>query len=109
MKLGEKVHADAYLYRSRDGNRKYWRRIEKPVTGIYVGYRTYANGELGGGWGYDDPLYFIPKEYFKVALIVTDPRENPIPIMYDDMRTEAQHNGKIETEDQLGTEIGNGC
>ncbi len=92
LKLGDKVRAPVRLLRRRDwknGGRRDWAKPEwktSPVEGVFVGVRTYANGivEWGGGGIDGDPPYFIADKWLKVALICTDARHRPIPVMYDD-------------------------
>lgn len=93
IKLGAEVTATGQLFRHWvKGNvdrssRKEWYTPEgtmhKTVTGIYIGKRTYQNGKIS--WDRDDGNIFVPDEWFKVALIVTDERKNPIPVLYSDM------------------------
>ena len=88
--LGDRVLSPVCLvrrrtYRGGSADRKTWAPVKAPVAGIFIGCRTYANGELGGGYAHDDPLYFIPKEYIKIALIVVDVHTNPIPVPLEEM------------------------
>jgi hypothetical protein len=88
MKLGARVTAPKALHRMRGAQRRHWAVRgwdTDPITGIYVGWRTYANGVIEGGMNYDDPTYFIPSEFIKVALIVPDERTNPVPVPYETM------------------------
>lgn len=89
MKLGTRVTAPKQIRRSRAyGGRREWYVPDwdrhQPVTGVYVGWRTYANGKIEGGFQ-DEPAVFIPDSYFKVALIVTSERKKPVPVIYSTM------------------------
>jgi len=85
FKLGDRVSAPCSLSR-----RKVWRGrhewYKKPgaIEGVFVGWRTYANGTCSGGYQYDDPIEFQPDEWIKVALICKDPRQSPIPVLYNE-------------------------
>lgn len=86
IKLGTKVASSEYLSRTIDYKTKfrYWKRRKQNINGIYIGYRTYQNGKL-----YYDPeegTIFIPEEYIKIALIVTNERQNPIPVLYSEIK-----------------------
>lgn len=87
IQLGAKVIAPGKLFRSREGDVRRWYRPswkQRPVTGIYIGVRTYKNGTIT--WeGYEEGHTFHPKEYIKVALIVTDVRQNPVPVLFSEM------------------------
>ena len=91
MELGAKVTATKRIYRHQLGgikaNRKEWYTPDwdrhKPITGIYIGVRTYQNGTVE--WHNDEGTTFTPDEWIKVALIVTDVRKKPIPVLYSDM------------------------
>ena len=56
----------------------------KPVEGIFVGWRTYANGT----YDYSD-CYFEGTERFEVWLIVPDIRSKPVPVLPEHCRTVA--------------------
>jgi hypothetical protein len=92
LKLGDKVRAPVRLLRRRqycNGGHREWVKPDwkhSPVEGVFVGVRTYANGVVNwGSPGYDgDPPVFIADKWLKVALICTDPRQKPIPVMYDE-------------------------
>ncbi len=93
LKLGDKVRAPVRLLRRRqwtNGGRREWIKPEwksSPVLGVFVGVRTYANGVVTWGQndGYDaDPPVFCGDKWLKVALICTDARQKPIPVMYDE-------------------------
>jgi hypothetical protein len=49
----------------------------KPVTGIYIGKRTYSNGITGSP---EDGCPYEPKEHFEVWLIVPNERSKPVPV-----------------------------
>ncbi len=104
IKLGAEVTATGQLFRhwvkgiANGPDRKEWYTpewaVHKPVTGIYVGKRTYQNGKIS--WDRDDGNVFVPDEWFKVALIVTDERENPIPVLYSNMHLQLMEGVKNE-------------
>ena len=56
----------------------------EPVSGIYIGYRTYANGRRD--YYADEGYRFIPNETFEVWLIVPGQRMNPVPVLPFDWR-----------------------
>lgn len=88
MKIGARVTAPKPLRRRRGATIREWDTPPwdtKPVEGIYIGWRTYANGVVEGGMNWDDPACFVPKEYIKVALIVPHARANPVPVPYSTM------------------------
>jgi hypothetical protein len=89
IELGSRVTAPKPLRRRKGATRREWTitswKIKKPITGIYIGWRTYANGRVEGGINWDDPVYFVPDKFIKVALIVTDERSNPVPVPYETM------------------------
>ncbi len=90
MELGSKVTVPRRILRRAvhmggRNNRKEWYApdwMKKSVNGIYIGFRTYANGTVT--WD-EEGNYFKADEWIKVALIVEDAREKPIPVMYSDM------------------------
>lgn len=87
LKLGDKVRAPVRLLRNRQSLRRAWYKPpwkSNPIEGVFVGVRTYANGVVEGGMHYDDPAIFIGDEWIKVALICSDPRQKPTPVMYDE-------------------------
>lgn len=66
---------------------KLWKRRMLPSTaeGILIGYRTLSNGVreyLGEG----DGCAFIPKEYFRAALVVTGPKSKPFFARLEDVK-----------------------
>jgi hypothetical protein len=66
-----------------------WRECGSDATGVYIGYRTVAEGEVR----YIDSetgSAFFPKTHFEVWLIVTDPRQNPIKCRPEQVVVEAQ-------------------
>ena len=91
MQLGAKVTATKRIFRHQlegvKANRKEWYTPNwarhKPINGIYIGVRTYQNGTVE--WEDDVGMTFMPDEWIKVALIVTDARQKPIPVLYSDM------------------------
>ena len=57
-------------------------RWRKPVGGFYSGKRTYWNGS----YCYEDGLSCMwNKEAVKVALVVVNEKQNPIPVMFEDL------------------------
>ena len=57
----------------------------KPIEGIYVGFRTYADGRreyLGAEYG----IAFHPSSYREVWLIVPSERQAPVPVLPEDAR-----------------------
>lgn len=83
--LGAKVRAPGRIFRQRQGSIRKWYKPtwrQKPIEGIYIGVRTYANGIAE--W-YDYGTEFTANEHIKVALIVQSTRTKPIPVMYDDV------------------------
>jgi hypothetical protein len=94
MKLGDKVTAPCAIVRRRVvydnpiGRPQYGRawceaNCPVPITGMYIGYRTYANGIVH--YDHDYGNYFEPTSYIKIALIVTDERKKPVPVYYSTM------------------------
>lgn len=93
FKLGDKVTAPCAIVRRRTvhSDRQYprygraWGKANcpLPVTGMFIGYRTYANGIVHYDQDYGN--YFEPSTYIKVALIVTDPRKKPVPVYYSEL------------------------
>lgn len=91
MKLGTRVRAPGRLCRRSvfdDGHtRKEWYRPDwatVPIVGLYMGSRTYQCGVLE--WiGDEEGFRFVPDKWIKVALIVRDPRHNPVPVLYSEM------------------------
>ncbi len=91
MKLGTRVTAKNQLvrrYNNADRNNilvswgppKY---RNKTIKGIYIGWRTYANGNIH--YNYEDGKTFLANEHIKVALIVESLRTRPIPVLYSEM------------------------
>ena len=86
MKFGDWITFDAMLKRvkkKREGEvYKSWEQEESGVTpGIFLGYRTLANGYRG--YDSEDGVYFIPKEYFRAALVAFSSRHNPVLVPLD--------------------------
>jgi hypothetical protein len=87
--LGDRVTGGAPLRRHRqiktagDGWRNEWRASPrgKPVSGIYVGRRTYRNGAIF--YNDDYGATFAGDESLSVGLIVPSERENPIPVLFE--------------------------
>lgn len=53
-------------------------------TGIVVGIRTLADGEVE--YNYDEPTVFYPTRHFRAYLIATDLRRKPVLVLPEDMR-----------------------
>ena len=87
IQLGQRVTASHFLVRrSTYGTgvtKRAWEPRRGPVDGIYIGFRTYADGEIRGG--IDEGTYFVAKRHIKVALIVPNERAKPIPVLFVDM------------------------
>jgi hypothetical protein len=83
IELGAEVSSPTRLFRRQTGKKRTWVPVDHPVEGIYIGWRTYSNGEIE--WSYDEPTVWHPKEYLKVALIVPSIREAPIPVLFSEM------------------------
>lgn len=84
--LGQSVTGGPRLHRQhKTSGEKVWQQYvfdKKEVTGIYVGWRTYRNGLRY--YEEDCGYVFVPKGApIKVALIVEDPRKNPVPVPFD--------------------------
>lgn len=93
IQLGDRVTATHFLvrrstYATGSYSRRSWEPRSHVVRGIYIGYRTYADGELRGGYEIDDPTYFVPKRFIKVALIVEGERTKPVPVLFVDMEAD---------------------
>ncbi len=59
-----------------------WEPAPAPVEGMYIGYRTFSNGRAewtGDSWGY------VPQRHFEVWLVVPSDRENPVPVLPEDV------------------------
>jgi hypothetical protein len=90
IEFGDWVEAPCKLLRRHglNGNR-FWLKGPRPVSGMYIGWRTYSNGKLITDWGegifeYDE-VYYKPEDHFKVALIVPNERAAPVAVMFDEM------------------------
>ena len=96
--LGQTVSASDRLWRrietkpAKYGNHyfKVWRRYgdnpvfkAQPVSGIYIGFRTYVNGRRE--WDSDDGYIFYPESYHEVWLIVPSERKNPVAVLPSDV------------------------
>lgn len=96
--LGARVSASDSLVRVTDYTRNGdWRQLMKlwiragerpalksqPVNGIYIGYRTYTDGErIYAG----DGVYgFHPHERKEVWLVVPSERQKPVPVLPEDV------------------------
>ena len=89
--LGAKVTAPKCILRrtvwgtNSRAHRKEWYAPEwmkKSVSGIYIGHRTYANGTVT--WD-EDGHSFRADEWIKVALIVENERQKPVPVLFLEM------------------------
>ncbi len=85
IKSGQHVTAGPRLIRLRTGDARKWLSVsKKPITGIYIGYRYYKNGTVD--WDWDQvPVFYQQGPKIKVALIVPNDRENPIPVLFNSM------------------------
>ena len=63
-------------------------KLQKPITGIYVGYRYYRNGWVK--YWHDEVPEFIFDSSVKVALIVPNERQNPIAVPFDKVEVVAE-------------------
>lgn len=61
-----------------------WRTVEKPVRGLYIGYRTVYEGAVE--YSLDEGYYFTPKSHQEVWLIVENERHNPVRCLPEDVR-----------------------
>lgn len=88
LKLGDRVRAPGRLVRRKKWRGRHeWYKPEWsnfPIEGVFVGVRTYVNGTCSAGMDYDDPTVFTGDEWIKVALICKDPRQRPIPVLYNE-------------------------
>ena len=103
--LGQKVTGGPRLVRCEHWKRKVRHKVwesgfmdNELIEGIFVGYRTYANGTLEYR-KYESA--FTADEHFKVALIVPNTRTNAIPVMYDTVKAFAP----VELFDSSGTVV----
>ena len=80
--LGDKVHSDHILLRERSGRKRTWVEGSRRISGIYVGWRTYRNGEIT--WD-DYGEAFTITDHIKIALIVIDEKRNPVPVLFEGM------------------------
>lgn len=61
-----------------------WGRIEEPVRGMYIGYRTVHEGRML--WNsLEGKIKFVPSRNIKVWLIVRNDRTNPIHVLPEDV------------------------
>jgi len=94
--LGQKVIGGPRLHRKhKRDRRKEWVIYDfdkKLIEGIFIGFRTYANGVAD--YVEDVGTIFIPDERFRVALIVPHTRANPVPVMYETVKTSVCNTGK---------------
>lgn len=61
-----------------------WKTFEcrSPIKGIYIGWRTVSDGYKT--WN-GDHIEWVAETYFQIALIVTDPRQKPIPVPFSSL------------------------
>jgi hypothetical protein len=82
--FGDKVViSKIYKRKSRKQNNKFfkiWEEIQLNKEGIFLGWRTIADGEI---WhdGYNN--YFTPNNYKKAALVCFSPNCNPVYVPED--------------------------
>lgn len=89
--LGTSVSITSKMVRMSKYNRdsrgveKYWeiRNFKQTRTGILLGFRTISNGRVVHD--YEDGNYFVPKEYYRVALVCLNKHENPIYVSKGDV------------------------
>lgn len=79
MKHGQRITIKNKLVRKEKdfhtNTDKFWAIEEmKPTKAIFLGIRTLSNGERH--WD-DECIYYIPKEYIKVALVSVNANTNP--------------------------------
>lgn len=62
---------------STQSERKFWEKLFiEPQKGIFLGYRTLSDGcRL---WDSESGYEYKPLTHYKVALVATSPKENPI-------------------------------
>ena len=57
-----------------------------PVDGIYIGYRTFSNGTVSYDYSAESVVsLYRPEAYFEAWLIVPSERENPAPVLPEDV------------------------
>ncbi len=80
--MGQQITASHGLVRCRGERREWKRRMRQraPLSGIYVGYRTYADGNVEW-YGPEEGNFFKPDFYYEVWLIVPNERTNPVPVL----------------------------
>lgn len=79
--LGQRVRCAVRLVRKESYPTKSWIENTIPVEGLYIGKRSYQNGELD--WlGPEEGHAWIQRGTIPVGLIVTSPNKNPIPVPF---------------------------
>ena len=85
MELGQRVRVVSVMYRTippgKPSNWRVWvsRPLRREVVGVFVGYRWRQNGNICGGYGSDDPAYFVERyPRTKVALVCVDKWTAPL-------------------------------
>lgn len=82
IELGQRVRCAVHLWRRTDYPTKVWQETKGQVEGLYIGKRTYQNGELD--WlGSEEGHAWVQRGTIPVGLIVTSPNKNPIPVPFD--------------------------
>ena len=91
IKLGDRVKAPCRLFRAHGPNwEKFWRKGATPVEGMYIGWRTYANGKIvtstDDAWHGEITIQeWKGESWFKVGLLVKGERSAPVAVMFEDM------------------------
>lgn len=91
LQLGTKVHFDhsSILWREHlAGGKRRWAPVHwsrDQHTGVIVGWRTLANGDVEYGNGYDSGTEFYPTEHFKAYLVAYDMRKKPVYVLPKDL------------------------
>lgn len=101
MELGTQVSAPGVLRRrSGPDGARWWERASwaGPVSGMYIGYRYYKNGKVEYG-GLEEGNIFHADEQIKIALIVPDARQKPIPVLFSEMTSKERPSGKGDRND----------
>ena len=84
IEFGSKVRIAAKYYRYKGRGIREWRREYIEAYGLYIGYRTLANGSNVWLGDYDEQYNdWMPEEYLQTALVVLSPRTNPIYVPFD--------------------------
>lgn len=104
-KLGDKIVASARIVKTGEviegrrilrgftPHRTLWKPQIENIEGIFIGYRTLAEGETDwdGDPEVDGGVVFFSTRRFEAWLIVTDPRRNSIYVLPEDVLGVNQH------------------